>query len=343
MVWLWKGASHGHHPLRRAQDIDELDRLIRTATNAKQHDRDHAIRLAIDGEMTVDIQHALGSSNASSACRTRSRGLYALLARLNLVVLAPRPSTHRATGRADARLGRTWLAAGCRPADRVQVGLRLRRGEPHERGELGPDHPDRQHRSDERASADDRRGSGRGHGGRVQWPGRPLYPAGESSWSAKTSKPSCTSRWEANGRLSNDCFARCLSRACRVPVPNRVEDAHPDAYARQTRFTASAGNGREGRFVRESGGSSQFRFFPRAERNRRSWPRPVYIKPSRGPRAAIQTIRNASLFSVGRFALRCRGRRDQRSRLFMQPESPCHSMRSVTQREGQDSGLSASD
>lgn len=48
--------------LRRPEDVDELDRLIRTTTNAKQRDRYRAIRLAIDGEMTAAIQHALARS-----------------------------------------------------------------------------------------------------------------------------------------------------------------------------------------------------------------------------------------------------------------------------------------
>jgi transposase len=49
-------------PLRRPEDDAELDRLIRTTNNAKQRDRYRAIRLAIDGEQTADIQHATGRS-----------------------------------------------------------------------------------------------------------------------------------------------------------------------------------------------------------------------------------------------------------------------------------------
>lgn len=48
--------------LRRPGDDDELNRLIHAAANAKQRDRYRAIRLAIDGEQTADIQHALGRS-----------------------------------------------------------------------------------------------------------------------------------------------------------------------------------------------------------------------------------------------------------------------------------------
>jgi len=48
--------------LGRPEDLDELDRLIRTTNNAKQRDRYRAVRLAIDGEMTADIQYALGRS-----------------------------------------------------------------------------------------------------------------------------------------------------------------------------------------------------------------------------------------------------------------------------------------
>ena len=48
--------------LRRPSDGAELDRLIRTTANAKQRDRFRAVRLAIDGTPTADIQHALGRS-----------------------------------------------------------------------------------------------------------------------------------------------------------------------------------------------------------------------------------------------------------------------------------------
>ncbi|MBZ0172760.1 MAG: winged helix-turn-helix domain-containing protein [Phycisphaerales bacterium] len=48
--------------LRRPRDLDELDRLIRCTANAKQRDRYRAVRLAIDGEMTADIQHTVGRS-----------------------------------------------------------------------------------------------------------------------------------------------------------------------------------------------------------------------------------------------------------------------------------------
>ena len=50
--------------LRRPRDLGELDRLIRCTTNAKQRDRYRAIRLAIDGEMTADIQHTIGRSRS---------------------------------------------------------------------------------------------------------------------------------------------------------------------------------------------------------------------------------------------------------------------------------------
>lgn len=49
-------------PLKRPEDNQHLNHLIRTETNAKQRDRYRAIRLAINGEQTADIQHALGRS-----------------------------------------------------------------------------------------------------------------------------------------------------------------------------------------------------------------------------------------------------------------------------------------
>ena len=45
--------------LRRSQDAAELDRLIRTTTNAKQRDRYRVVQLAIDGRETADIQNTL--------------------------------------------------------------------------------------------------------------------------------------------------------------------------------------------------------------------------------------------------------------------------------------------
>ena len=48
--------------LRRPEDDEALNRLIRTTTNAKQRDRYRAVQLAIEGEQTADIQHALGRS-----------------------------------------------------------------------------------------------------------------------------------------------------------------------------------------------------------------------------------------------------------------------------------------
>ena len=48
--------------LRRPEDHNELERLIRTTANAKQRDRYRAIQLAIDGEQTANIQRALARS-----------------------------------------------------------------------------------------------------------------------------------------------------------------------------------------------------------------------------------------------------------------------------------------
>ena len=156
--------------LRRPEDAEELDRLIRTTSDAKQRDRLRSIRLAIDGEQTAAIQRALGRSRgfvqrwcyayrdhgldaigatpqsgrpttlphdrhetfrrrvldgpteADGVCTLRGRdllgilesefgvsytlnGLYGLLARLDLVVLAPRPK-HR---KSDPEAMRRWV------------------------------------------------------------------------------------------------------------------------------------------------------------------------------------------------------------------------------------------
>jgi len=67
--------------LGRPEDLDELDRLIRTTSNAKQRDRYRAVRLAIGGEMAADIQHALGRSRGfvQRWCYTyRDHGLHAV-------------------------------------------------------------------------------------------------------------------------------------------------------------------------------------------------------------------------------------------------------------------------
>jgi len=48
--------------LRRPEDHDELHRLIRTTANAMQRDRYRALQLALDGEKTADIQHAIARS-----------------------------------------------------------------------------------------------------------------------------------------------------------------------------------------------------------------------------------------------------------------------------------------
>jgi len=47
--------------LRRPEDSESLDELIGSTTNAKQRDRYRAIRLAVDGLQTADIQHALAN------------------------------------------------------------------------------------------------------------------------------------------------------------------------------------------------------------------------------------------------------------------------------------------
>jgi transposase len=51
-----------HIVLRDAGDRDELDRRIRTESNAKQRDRYRAVRLALDGQPTRAIQAMLGRS-----------------------------------------------------------------------------------------------------------------------------------------------------------------------------------------------------------------------------------------------------------------------------------------
>ena len=48
--------------LRRPEDHDELHRLIRTTADAMQRDRYRAVQLALDGEQTADIQHAIARS-----------------------------------------------------------------------------------------------------------------------------------------------------------------------------------------------------------------------------------------------------------------------------------------
>ena len=50
--------------LRQPEDHDELERLTRTTTNAKQRDRYRAIQLAIEGEQTANIQRALARSRS---------------------------------------------------------------------------------------------------------------------------------------------------------------------------------------------------------------------------------------------------------------------------------------
>lgn len=156
--------------LRHADDDVELDRLIGITANAKQRDQYRAIRLAVDGTPTVDIQRALGRSRgfvqrwcyvyrdhgldavrpikqtgrpttlppeqheafrrrvtdgpteADGVCTLRGEdirrileeefgvryslnGVFALLARLGLVVLSPRPR-HR---KSDPEAMRRWV------------------------------------------------------------------------------------------------------------------------------------------------------------------------------------------------------------------------------------------